>query len=74
MGLFPGGQIVKEIADAAFKLRRARVSGIIKPKFGFVIIKVGEKNEAGIQKTEIVMNDIRDVASAIGGEVKPGVV
>jgi peptidyl-prolyl cis-trans isomerase SurA len=60
LGFFPRGQMVKEIEDAAFKLRRGQVSDIIKTKFGFVIIKVEEKHEAGIQKMEVVMNDIRD--------------
>ncbi len=60
LGFFPRGQMVKEIEDAAFKLRRGQVSDIIKTKYGFVIIKVEEKHEAGIQKMEVVMNDIRD--------------
>jgi peptidyl-prolyl cis-trans isomerase SurA len=60
LGFFPRGKMVKEIEDAAFKLRRGQVSDIIRTKYGFVIIKVEEKHEAGIQKMEVVMNDIRD--------------
>lgn len=60
LGFFPRGRMVKEIEDAAFKLRRGQVSDIIKTRYGFVIIKVEEKHEAGIQKMEVVMNDIRD--------------
>jgi peptidyl-prolyl cis-trans isomerase SurA len=60
LGFFSRGKMVKEIEDAAFSLRRGQVSDIIRTKYGFVIIKVEEKHEAGIQKMEVVMNDIRD--------------
>jgi peptidyl-prolyl cis-trans isomerase SurA len=60
LGFFPRGRMLKEIEEAAFKLRRGQVSDIIKTKYGYVIIKVEEKHEAGIQKMEVVMNDIRD--------------
>jgi peptidyl-prolyl cis-trans isomerase SurA len=60
LGFFPKGKMVKEIEEVAFSLRRGQVSDIIKTKYGLVIIKVEEKHEAGIQKMEVVMNEIRD--------------
>ena len=60
LGFFPKGKMVKEIEEVAFTLRRGQVSDIIKTKYGLVIIKVEEKHEAGIQKMDIVMNEIRD--------------
>lgn len=71
LGFFPRGQMVKEIEEAAFKLRRGQVSDILKTKFGFVIIKVEEKHEAGIQKMEVVMNDIRD--QIMGTKAQPAI-
>lgn len=60
LGFFRRGKMIQEIDDVAFKLRRGQVSDIIKTKYGFVIIKVEEKHEAGIQKLEVVDNEIRE--------------
>ncbi|MEW5977556.1 MAG: peptidylprolyl isomerase [Acidobacteriota bacterium] len=60
LGFFPRGNLLKEIETAAFSLRRGQVSDIIRTKFGFMIIKVEEKHEAGIQRVETVTNEIRD--------------
>jgi peptidyl-prolyl cis-trans isomerase SurA len=60
LGFFRRGKMIQEIDDVAFKLRRGQVSDIIKTKYGLVIIKVEEKHEAGIQKLEVVGNEIRD--------------
>jgi peptidyl-prolyl cis-trans isomerase SurA len=60
LGFFRRGKMIQEIDDVAFKLRRGQVSDIIKTKYGLVIIKVEEKHEAGIQKLEVVDNEIRE--------------
>ena len=60
LGFFPRGKMRQEIEEAAFKLRRGQISDIIKTSYGFVIIKVEEKHEAGIQKVDVVADEIRD--------------
>jgi peptidyl-prolyl cis-trans isomerase SurA len=60
LGFFPRGKMRKEIEDVAFKLRRGQVSDLIKTDYGYVIIKLEEKHEAGIQKIEIVEDEIRE--------------
>jgi peptidyl-prolyl cis-trans isomerase SurA len=45
-------QLLKEISDVAFSLKRNQVSDPIKTKFGFVIIKLEDVHEAGIPPLE----------------------
>ena len=60
LGFFPRGKMRKEIEEVAFKLRRGQVSDLIKTDYGYVIIKLEEKHDAGIQKMELVEDEIRD--------------
>jgi peptidyl-prolyl cis-trans isomerase SurA len=60
LGFFPRGKMRKEIEDVAFKLRRGQISDLIKTDYGYVIIKLAEKHDAGIQKIEIVEDEIRE--------------
>ncbi len=60
LGFFPRGKMRSEIEDVAFKLRRGQVSDLIKTNYGFVIIKLEEKHDAGIQKVDVVEDEIRD--------------
>ena len=61
LGFFTRGKMVKELEDAAFKLRRGQVSDIIRTRYGFVIIRVNEKYAAGIQKMETVSEEIHRI-------------
>lgn len=47
-------QLIKEIADVLFSMNRNQVSDPIRTRFGFKIVKLEEKHEAGIQPVEKV--------------------
>jgi peptidyl-prolyl cis-trans isomerase C len=56
LGFFSSGQMVKPFEDAAFRLKKGDVSDIVKTRFGFHIIKVIDKKEAGMTP----LKDVRD--------------
>jgi peptidyl-prolyl cis-trans isomerase SurA len=53
------GQLSKEIEDVVFKLRRNQVTDVIRTKTGFLILKVDQRYEAGIQPLERVENEVK---------------
>ncbi len=53
-------QLLKEIADVAFALNRNQVSDPVKTKFGYMIIKLEDKHEAGLLPVERVNGQISD--------------
>jgi len=53
--------LLKEIADVAFKMKRNEVSDPILTKFGYKIIKLEDRHEAGLQPVERVADAITNV-------------
>ncbi len=60
IGYFRRGQMAKEIETVAFGLKKGETSGLIRTKFGLLIIKVEEKDEAGIPPLAAVEDEIKE--------------
>ena len=54
LGFFTRGRMVKEFEETAFKMKVGELSGVVKSQFGYHIIKVTDKKEAGKQPFEQV--------------------
>ena len=59
LGFFGRGKMVKPFEEAAFSLKPGEVSGLVETQFGFHIIKVEEKKEAGVEPFETVKEKVR---------------
>ena len=60
LGFFSHDRMVKEFADAAFKLKPGEISAPVKTKFGYHIIKVDEVKEASARPFAEVKANIRN--------------
>lgn len=58
LGYFSRGMMVPEFEEAAFKLKTGEVSGIVKTKFGYHIIKALDRKEAGQKGFDEVRDEI----------------
>lgn len=58
LGYFSKGQMVPEFEEAAFKLKPGEVSGIVKTKFGYHIIKLLDKKPEGAREFSEVKEEI----------------
>lgn len=60
LGWVSRGQLDKNFEEAAFGMKRGTMSGIIETQFGYHLILVEEKEDAGIEPFESVRNDVRE--------------
>lgn len=60
LGFFAAQEMVPEFSKAAFSMRPNTVSGLVKTQFGYHIIMVTDRMEAGQQPFEKVKNDIKN--------------
>ncbi len=58
LGVFERGQLAKDIEETVFKLNRGQMTEVIRTKTGFLILKVEQRFEAGLQPLEKVENEV----------------
>jgi peptidyl-prolyl cis-trans isomerase SurA len=60
LGTYKHGELSKELEDTVFKMNKNELTDVIDTKQGFLILKVLERYEAGIQPYEKVEEEIMD--------------
>jgi len=58
LGEYQRGQLAKPLEDAVFKLDKGGVTNVIQTQTGFIILKVNQHYDAGLQPLDKVENDI----------------
>lgn len=58
LGVFERGQLAKDLEEIVFKMNRGQVTDVIRTKTGFLILKVEQRYEAGLQPLEKVEGEI----------------
>jgi peptidyl-prolyl cis-trans isomerase D len=66
LGYFSSGQMVKPFEDAAFKLKKGEISGLVRTPFGYHIIKIEDVKEARTKSFEEVRNQIAETMAKRG--------
>lgn len=61
VGYFPRGRMLKEFEDAAFSLEISDLSEIVETSFGYHIIKVTDKKQAGAKPLNEVKDEIHKI-------------
>lgn len=75
LGFFARGRMAKEFEEAAFQLKVGELSGLVKTQFGYHIVKVTDRKEAGKQSFDEVRNTLlQEVTQKIltEGRIKAG--
>lgn len=58
LGEYQHGQLAKPLEDAVFKLDKGGVTNVIQTQTGFILLKVNQHYDAGLQPLDKVENDI----------------
>ncbi|MGH9715887.1 MAG: peptidylprolyl isomerase [Candidatus Acidiferrales bacterium] len=58
LGEYQRGQLAKPLEDAVFKLDKGGITNVIQTQTGFIILKVNQHYDAGLQPLDKVENDI----------------
>ncbi|MBI1749062.1 MAG: peptidyl-prolyl cis-trans isomerase [Acidobacteria bacterium] len=58
LGGFKRGQLSPELEDTVFKMKAKELSGVIRTKTGFLVLRVDQRYEAGLQPVEKVEGEI----------------
>lgn len=59
LGWFATDQMVKPFSDAAFKMKKGQITGLVRTEFGFHIIKVDDRRAARSRSYEEVKYEVR---------------
>jgi peptidyl-prolyl cis-trans isomerase SurA len=57
---FARGELSKEISEAVFKMNRGDITEVMRTQTGFLILRVDQRYEAGLQPVEKVSNEIQN--------------
>jgi len=58
LGEYQRGQLAKPLEDAVFKLDKGSITNVIQTQTGFILLKVNQHYDAGLQPLDKVENDI----------------
>jgi len=58
LGVFERGQLSKDLEDVVFKLNRGQMTDVIRTKTGFLVLRVDQRFEPGLQPLEKVENEV----------------